>query len=234
WKQCFEMDHAALMAVDSFHDLFESGIRGETAALFRRALDGEEVERAPLRHHTPDGRVIELELSLSRLQKADKPLAVRCVLHDVTQQRQRENRLALQLALSKIVGESASAESAGIRVLEALCTSQGWDVAILWVVDAEQKRLEFGTAWGTPGRHAEAFIEASMVQTLAGSSELPERAWKDGRPVWVADLTMAPPSPRVAAALDEAMVSGWAAPVRAGSKLLAVLEFYCHFLLRED
>src|SRR5208283_5853170 len=65
-------------------------------------------------------------------------------------------------------------------------------------------------------------------------SELPERAWKDGRPVWVADLTMAPPSPRVAAALDEAMVSGWAVPVRAGSKLLAVLEFYCHFMLRED
>ena len=30
------------------------------------------------------------------------------------------------------------------------------------------------------------------------------------------------------------MVSGWAVPVRAGSKLLAVLEFYCHFRLRED
>jgi PAS domain S-box-containing protein len=234
WKRCFEVDHAALMAFDSFHDLFESSIRGEAAALFRRALDGEEVERAPLRHHTPDGRVIELELSLSRRQKAGKPLAVRCVLHDVTQQRQRENRLALQLAVSKIVGESASAESAGIRVLEALCTSQGWDVAILWVVDAEQKHLEFGTAWGVPGRHAEALIEASMVQTLEGGSELPERAWKDGRPVWVADLTLAPPSPRVAAALDKAMVSGWAVPVRAGSKLLAVMEFYCHFRLRED
>ena len=30
------------------------------------------------------------------------------------------------------------------------------------------------------------------------------------------------------------MVSGWAVPVRAGSKVLAVLEFYCHFRLRED
>jgi PAS domain S-box-containing protein len=73
-----------------------------------------------------------------------------------------------------------------------------------------------------------------MVQTLEGGSELPEQAWKDGRPVWVTDLAMAPPSPRVAAALDAEMVSGWAVPVRAGSKLLAVLEFYCHFRLRED
>ncbi len=30
------------------------------------------------------------------------------------------------------------------------------------------------------------------------------------------------------------MVSGWAVPVRVGNKVLAVLEFYCHFLLRED
>jgi PAS domain S-box-containing protein len=30
------------------------------------------------------------------------------------------------------------------------------------------------------------------------------------------------------------MVSGWAVPVRVGNKVLAVLEFYCHFSLRED
>ena len=30
------------------------------------------------------------------------------------------------------------------------------------------------------------------------------------------------------------MVSGWAVPVRVGNSVLAVLEFYCHFKLRED
>jgi len=30
------------------------------------------------------------------------------------------------------------------------------------------------------------------------------------------------------------MVSGWAVPVRVGSNVLAVLEFYCHFAFRED
>ena len=234
WERCFELDNTALMAFDSFYDLFEPAIRSEAAALFRRALEGDAVDRAPLRHHTPDGRVIELELSLSRRQKAGKTQAVRCLLRDVTQQEQRESRLALQLAVSQIVSDNALAESAGMRILGALCTSQGWDVAILWEVDAEQKHLEFGTAWGAPGRRVEALIQASMVQTLQGGSELAERAWKDGRPVWVADLALAPPSPRVAAALGEEMVSGWAVPVRAGSKLMAVLEFYCHFRLRED
>ena len=61
----------------------------------------------PLRNHTADGRVLEFELSLSQRQKAGNPLAVRCLLRDVTQQKQREHRLALQLVVSQIVGENA-------------------------------------------------------------------------------------------------------------------------------
>ena len=127
-------------------------------------------------------------------------------MRDVTQQKQRENRLALQLAVSQIVGENASGESAGMRILEALCLSQGWDVAIEWVVDAEQKHLEFGTAWGAPGRRAEALIQGSMGLTLAGAGELPERAWKEGRAVWITDLAEAPSTARVT---DRAAIRRW-------------------------
>ena len=234
WKRSFGMDFAALMTLNSFEDLFSDGTRSTVAALFRRALDGESVDRAPLRHHTLDGRVLELELSLSRRHKAGIPLAVRCLVRDVTQQKQRENRLSLQLAVSQIVGGNTWGDPAGMRILEALCISQGWDVAIQWMVDGDQKRLEFGTAWGVPGRHAEALIQGSMGLMLGSGQELPERAWKDGRMVWIAELALAPASPRIEAALNQEMVSGWAVPVRAGSKVLAVLEFYCHFKLRED
>ncbi len=234
WKRCFGMEHSALLALNSFEELFKGGTRNEVSALFRRALDGEMLERVPVRHHTSDGRVVELELSLSRRQRAGVPLAVRCLLREVTQQKQRENRLALQLAVSQIVGENAPGESAAMRILEALCLSQGWDLAIEWMVDAEQKHLEFGTAWGAPGRGTESLIEECMGMTLAGSDELPERAWRDGRAVWLTDLASAPPTPHLAAALSQGMVSGWAVPVRAGDKVLAVLEFYSHFRLREE
>ncbi len=233
WKRCFGLEQTALLDLHSFEELFSEGVRVEVAALFRRALDGELVERVPLRQNTPDGRVLELEMSLSRRQKTGVPLAVRCLMRDVTQQKHRENRLALQLAVSQIVGENA-VESEGMRILEALCLSQGWDVAIEWLIGAEQKHLEFGTAWGTPGREAEALIQGSMGLALAGSGELPERAWKEGRSVWVTDLAKAPVTARITAALNQNMVSGWAVPVRAGSRVLAVLEFYCRFRLRED
>jgi PAS domain S-box-containing protein len=234
WNRCFAMDTTELLELGSFDELFGSSCRDEVAALFRRALDGEAVDRAALRYHTRDSRVLELELSLSQRQKAGNPLAIRCLMRDVTQQKQREHRLALQLVVSQIVGENTSSDVAAMRILEALCVSQGWDMAVKWSVNAEEKHLEFGSAWAAPGRRAETFIQDSMGVTVPKGVDLPGHAWRDGRPVWFADLASMPASPRGQAALRHEMVSGWAVPVREGNKVLAVLEFYCHFSLRED
>jgi PAS domain S-box-containing protein len=234
WKQCFGYDNTTLLDLPSFEYVFAPSTRSDAGALFRQALDGDVVDRAPLRHHTPDGRLLELELSLSQRQEAGSPLAVRCLLRDVTQQRQREHRLALQLRVSQIVGENASPGVASTRILEALCVSQCWDMAINWVVDDDGNRLEFSSAWGAPGKHAQILIQESMGLTLASGADLPGRAWKDSRPVWIADLATMPFSQRITTALHHEMVSGWAVPVRVGNKVLAVLEFYCHFCLRQD
>jgi PAS domain S-box-containing protein len=234
WKRCFGKDNAALLELNSFDDLFQPSMRNEVAAQFRRALDGEVVDRTPLRHHTHDGRVFDFELSLSQRQNAGNPLAIRCLLRDVTQQKQREHRLALQLVVSQIVGENTSSEAAAMRILEAVCVSQAWDMAVKWVVNADEKRLEFSSAWGAPGRNTETFIQESMGLTLSRGADLPGRAWQDGRSIWVADLDSIPISPRIEAAVQHDMVSGWSVPVRVGSKVLAVLEFYCSFHLQED
>jgi len=234
WKRSFGLDNANLLALDSFEELFGPGTRPEVAGLFRRVLDGEMVDRYPLRDHTSDGRILEFELSLSQRQKAGNPLAVRCLLRDVTQQKRREHRLALQLVVSQIVGENSSSDVAAMRILEALCVSQGWDLALKWEVNSEENLLEFSTAWGAPDGSTEAMIQDSMGVTLARGVGLPGRVWQEGRPIWIADLEGAPPGPRIDAALRHSMVSGWAVPVRVGNKVLAILEFYCHFLLRED
>ncbi|MGB6687537.1 MAG: PAS domain S-box protein [Terracidiphilus sp.] len=234
WKRGFGVDSGSLLELESFQDLFGPNCRAEVRGLFRRALDGEVIDRAPLRNYTPDGRVQELELTLSQRQKAGNPLAVRCLLRDVTHQKQRENRLALQLSVSQIVGENASPDIASMRILEALCVGHNWDVAVKWKLNAEENRLEFSTAWGVPGRRTETLIQESMALKLPSGADLPGRVWQEGRPIWIADLAEVPQEKRIESALCHEMVSGWAVPVRVGHKLLAVLEFYSHFRLRED
>lgn len=147
---------------------------------------------------------------------------------------QRERRVALQLVVSEIVGESSSPEIATMRILEALCVSQGWDAAFRWEVNEEENRLEFCSAWGAPGRHAENISPNSIGLTLTGAVDLPGRVWQYGRPVWITDLASLPTSPRAQAARRHGMVSGCAIPVLVGNRVSGVLEFYCHFGLREN
>ncbi len=234
WKRCFAQDQKNPETQEFFEEAFGPDSRPGAAALLRRVLEGETIDRAPLRNETPDGRLLELELSLHQRRRAGKPMAVQCLVRDVTQQKQREHRLALQLLVSQIVGENSSANLAAKRVLEVLCESQGWDMAVKWDVNNEEKRLEFGTAWGVPGGDVEALIQQSMGTRLALGEDLPGSAWKEGRLVWVHDMTTVPGNPRMQEAVRHKMVSGWAAPVQVGNSVLAVLEFYCHLKLRED
>ncbi|MFZ0745526.1 MAG: PAS domain S-box protein [Terracidiphilus sp.] len=234
WRRCFGQDNGAPVEREFFEQAFGRDGRAEAAALLRRVLDGETIDRAPMRNETADGQLQELELSLHQRRRAGKPMAVQCLVRDVTQQKQREHRLALQLLVTQIVGENVSSEMAAMRVLEALCVSQGWDVAVKWEVKPEENCLEFSTAWGVPGKETEALIQESIGMTLGPGGGLPSRAWTDGRLVWVTDLARTPEDPRIKSALRHKMVSGWAAPVQVENNVLAVLEFYCHLKLHED
>ncbi len=159
WQSCFALGESSFSKLESLEMVFSPDCRSEVGRLFRLALEGRPVEHEPIRTHTFDGRVLDLELSLSRRQKADNPLAIRCMLRDITPQKQRERRLALQLVVSQIVGQSSSPEVASTRILESVCLSQQWDAAILWTVNADEDRLEFYSAWGAPGKRGEALIQ---------------------------------------------------------------------------
>jgi PAS domain S-box-containing protein len=234
WKRSFGRDQEELLALDSFERVFHEECREQVAELFQDALNGHAVERAPLRNLAEDGRVLDLELSLSRRQKVGNPLAVRCLLRDVTEQRQREHRLALQLAVSQIMAETPTVATAAERVLEVLCIAQEWDLGVLWEADEADEALTFSTARGVAGLHTEGMIRQSMGRRITSGSELAGQAWEKGRTVYIRDLAATKQDARVEVALRHGMVSGCAVPVRVGNSVLAVLEFYGRRRIRED
>lgn len=147
---------------------------------------------------------------------------------------QRDRRVALQLVVSEIVGENRSPDIAAERVLEALCLSQGWDAAVRWEVNTEKNHLEFCSGWSAPQRRVRALLKDSVELRLGSGDEMPGRAWREGRPVWIANLANESFGGHTATALREGMVSGCAVPVRVGKSVLAVLEFYSHFSRSEN
>ncbi len=147
---------------------------------------------------------------------------------------QRDRRIALQLVVSEIVGENRSPEIASERILEALCLSQGWDSALRWEVNPDKNQLEFCSAWSAPGRPLKALVRESVAMRLGLGEEMAGRAWREGKPIWIANLASESFGNHANTALNEGMVSGCAVPVRVGKSVLAVLEFYCHYYRREN
>ena len=147
---------------------------------------------------------------------------------------QRNRRVSLQFVVSEIMGDNRSLEIAAERILEALCLSQGWDAALRWEVNLDNNQLEFCSAWSTPGRSVQSLITNSVGTRLGLGEEMAGRAWREGKAVWIANLSSEGFGDHSSSALIEGMVSGCAVPVRVGKDVLAVLEFYCHYYRREN
>lgn len=147
---------------------------------------------------------------------------------------QRDRRVALQLVVSEIVGDNRSPEIASERILEALCLSQGWDAALRWEVNPDKNQLEFCSGWSLPGRPVQSLIRESVLMRLGLGEEMAGRAWREGKPTWIANLSSEGFGDHALTAINDGMVSGCAVPVRVGKSVLAVLEFYCHYYRREN
>lgn len=232
WQSCFGMAEAEFQQVTRLEQLFDIEVQELIRHLFQRALEGETIEGHSVRTHRQDGRALELEISLSPRQKGEEVSIVRCTLRDVTTQKQRERRLALQLAAAQIVNQSTSSQIASIRILETLCLALGWDAAFLWHAPRPDDELHFHAGWASPEQQSEAFLQQAM---LSGQSPaLAREALQKDHAIWVEDFTAKDSHWNQHAALHFGQTSGLAIPVRVANHQIAVLEMYRRSRIRED
>jgi len=84
WKDVFKLDSKQMLEAAGFDELFAPHTNTDAASYFGKALQGLPVESAALRYKAADGTVHEFELSMSLRQVHGNPLAVRCLLHNIT------------------------------------------------------------------------------------------------------------------------------------------------------
>ena len=156
------------------------------------------------------------------------------IASDITERKREETRQAAQYAITRVLAEAATLASASPRILQAICESLNLSVGAIWRVDRKQELLRCVETWRIPSAEAEAFEQVTHSQTFPRGVGLPGRVWAQAQPVWIEDVTSDTNFPRASIAAQEGLHAAFAFPIRLGSEVLGVLEFFSHQIQQPD
>jgi diguanylate cyclase (GGDEF)-like protein/PAS domain S-box-containing protein len=158
---------------------------------------------------------------------------------DVTEARQAARRQAMEHAVTQLLANAETAADALPQAIRTICDAFGWACGAYWSADAQRNVLRRAAVW-----HVEAPEVARFLSTAAFSGDrelstqktggLLRRVWRDGAPIWIADVAVEPEFQRGSAAADAGLHCAFAFPVMAGGERLGVMEFFSRTIKQPD
>jgi signal transduction histidine kinase len=137
---------------------------------------------------------------------------------------------ALTLALDK----SENLPSALAIVLKEVCRATGWVLGEAWLPAPDGRTLEMGPVWHIGSDRLREFVAGSRTYAFAPGQGMPGRVWSSGKPLWVTDVRADANFPRFQMARRIGLKAGFAIPVKASGKTIAIIEFFVFEQRRED
>jgi PAS domain S-box-containing protein len=138
--------------------------------------------------------------------------------------------------LTSLAAEAPLFEVVMRRCLESVCAITNWKLAHAFCSSEEEPDLLEDTGiWHNPdGADIAALVCATANTEFRRGRGLPGRALEHGTPVWVTNVEQETNFARLAAAAALGLHSAFAFPIRAGSRTIAVLEFFHHEMTEPD
>ena len=135
-----------------------------------------------------------------------------------------DNRLAVQVAVARVLAESATPEDSIRRVLGSIGETLGWTLGAMWHVEGD--RIRCADIWHRPDAEAHAFEEASREAAFEPGVGLPGRVWASGHPAWIRDVVEDSNFPRARVAAECGVHGAFAFPIRSRRGVIGVIEFF--------
>jgi PAS domain S-box-containing protein len=201
-----------------------------------RAIRGEEVDEAEiymLQSKRPEGAWLSVSARPLR-DEAGRLQGGVAVARDVTAHKRAELRLNAQYAVTRILAGAATLGEATPKIVEAICTSVGWEMGAIWRVDRSAGTIHCLDVWHVPGAQVADFERATRAGVLARGVGLPGRVWQTGEAAWVADVCADPNFPRGPIAALNGLHSAVAFPICFGDEVVGVMEFLNREIRRPD
>ena len=153
---------------------------------------------------------------------------------EIAERQHTQRRIATQYEVARGLAESTSMAEAAPRIVEAICTSLGWDVGALWQIDPRTGQLRCVELWHRPELDVAGFKAASLRTTFKRGEGLPGRVWADGKPSWIADVLQDGNFPRRPFAEQSGLRGALGFPLLLGEEVLGVIEFFSHKIEAPD
>jgi signal transduction histidine kinase len=147
--------------------------------------------------------------------------------------RRAEQESRLLRTIAHALSETDDVAAALDVVLRGVCEQTGWIVGQAWLVSPDGTSLTCCPAWYSAAAGVEPFRAASQQVRFAPGEGLPGRAWATRQPAWSRDISLDSLLPRGPIGREVGLKAGLAIPVRAGSQVVGVLEFF-QFDQREE
>lgn len=191
---------------------------------------GRLIELTALRRN---GEEFPIELSIRPLKAEGEPLFLGFI-RDISARKAEEERLETQARearllhrVASLAAESASTNEVIATCLDAVCELTGWPIGHAYVPDPHDPgQLVPTSIWSGPAEKFAAFRAATANAPLKLGEGLPGRVWKSGKPSWIDDLENSGNFPRLKESGRVKLRAGFAFPVRAESRIIAILEFF--------
>lgn len=146
--------------------------------------------------------------------------------HRPDRKAQGDEELLLLQSIAFDLDHCHTLERALERVLRRVCESTGWALGEAWLPQTKGIHLLRGPAWHQRSARLDTFLQESRSFQFARGEGLPGRVWKSRKPLWIRDVRVDTKFPRAALAGRAGLKAGYAIPVLAGRKVVAVLNFF--------
>ena len=161
---------------------------------------------------------------------------VYCAARDITDRKRADQRLATGYAVTRVLAESLTLQSAAPQILQAVCESLGWEMGVIWRIDEDEKDevAHFVELWHVPRLNFPEFENVTRKIKFSSSVGLPGRVWSSGQPVWIPDIVHDSNFPRAPIASREGLHGAFAFPLRSEGRLIGVMEFFSREIRQPD
>jgi PAS domain S-box-containing protein len=140
--------------------------------------------------------------------------------------KQAEGALSLQYSVMRILNEPVDLKESIRQIEQLVGESHDWCIAATWLVDETLNALTCFDVWHQAKFTNVEFVDATKHGAFSAGQGLPGRVWASGKPASIADVANDPNFPRAGAAQKAGLVAGLAFPIKAGGKVLGVIEVF--------